>query len=192
MKLKTNIYLICLVFSFIAFSSCKGDDEGNRRTANYIHFSVDGSLMPGVYDIRQEVDENDDYWANSGMVTGIVTPNENGEKVAILGFTDNAQNLAVTISVPAKKGIYEMGLSDLEKYISITNTNTNNMGEDYTLLVSKTMSLNVKEIETSTGMFATVRHIKGSFNGVMVHIDSQTDMEYAHTVTGEFEINQFF
>lgn len=190
MKLKTNIYLICLVFSFITFSSCKGDDEGNTRTANYIHFSVDGPLMSGIYDIRQE---SDNIGTTNGVsVTGLVTPNDDGEKIATLGFSDLSQNLAVTINVPAKKGIYEMGLIDLEKYISITNTNTNNMGEDYTLLVSKTMSLNVKEIETSTGMFATVRHIKGSFNGVMVHIDSQTDMEYAHTVTGEFEINQFF
>ncbi len=192
--MKNFLNVVFVFFLLIGFIGCNADDDGNHDTENKISFSVEGSLMPGNYLIQQTYDENNDETAwDNGIVTGMVVPTENGDQIAIVTFSDQNQKLSVTLSIPAKTGVFEVLDDDIEQYMSITNTNPNTMGEDYTILASKTMSVNVSEFESgSMGAFGTIRKMRGTFNGVMVHKDIQNQMEYPHTVTGEFVVNQFF
>lgn len=180
-------YLFVIIISSV-FIGCGSDDKPNRETGNYIKFSVAGSLMDGVY----HIEENEDDEFSQGIVTGIIVPNGNGESFMTLGFTDNSQKLSVTFSIPARKGLMEL-TDDIEMGMSITNQNPNNMGDDYTILASKSVSLNITELETTNlGFLSTIKRAKGSFNGIMIYQDNVTGQEFSHTVTGDFLINKFF
>lgn len=180
----------------LLFVGCGDDDNFNRETGNYIHFSLAGSLMDGVYRIEENLDydNEDDPGFSQGMVTGMVIPDlEAGINLVTLGFTDSSQNLSVTLMFTGRTGLFELGSDDMALSLSITDQNTNNIGDDYTILVSKSVSLNVQELEmTNLGFISTVKRAKGHFNGVMTYVNVATGEEYSHTITGDFLVNKFF
>lgn len=183
-----NIRFLLLFTTALFLGSCESDDKLNRETGNYIKFSVAGSLMDGVY----HIEENEDDEFSQGIVTGIIVPNGNGESFMTLGFTDNSQKLSVSFTIPARTGLMEL-TDDIEMGMSITNQNPNNMGDDYTILASKSVSLNITELETTNlGFLSTIKRAKGHFNGIMIYQDNVTGQEFSHTVTGDFLINKFF
>lgn len=180
-------YLFALIISFM-FVGCGDDDKPNRETGNYIKFSVAGPLMDGVYRIEENLDDE----FSEGMVSGLVVPNGDGGNSVVLGFTDNSQKLAVSFTIPARTGLMELE-EDIAMSMTITDQNQNNMGDDHTILVSKSVSLNVAEFETTSfGIFSNVKRAKGSFNGIMIYRDVVSGQEFSHTVTGDFLINKFF
>src|SRR5690606_3746455 len=119
--------------------------------------------------------------------TGIIMPNaETNEETALLTFQSEDQNLSVAFVFPARKGLNELLFDEFDEYISITFLN------EELILVSKLVSLNIssfKKMENSLIGFGGTFKAKGSFTGTVVYIDSATNEEYIHILTGEFEYN---
>ncbi len=170
-----------LVFSLftafiLVFASCSKLDTNPK--GSFINFALSGSLLNGDFEIKK-MDVINDY----DKATGYILPaSESVSETALINYQDHDQGLSVNLVFPAEKKLFEMQYND-SYHISVTDLSSN------TILVSKTVSMNVSEFKkTGTGILAKMS-ATGNFNGIMVFVDVATGQEYSHTITGKFEFN---
>jgi hypothetical protein len=167
-----------LLFVFIIMSACNKDKLNN---ASFIKFEVAGPLMNGVFTIE---DKGQVFFP---LATGLLYPKtDTEEETAILTYQNEDQDLSVVLVFPPKKGLIEL-LLDETHYIGVSDLKNN------VFLASKTVSLNVSSFKKrgsplSNALGGTF-DAKGTFNGIMVYVDSSTGEEFSHVFTGEFEYN---
>lgn len=181
MKTKKLIPVISgVLLLFICFGCSIKDNFTNEKS--FVKIELAGSLKNGVFQI-----ETENAASNFHYATGIIMPNaETNEETAFLTFQSEDQNLSVAFVFPARKGLNELLFDEFDEYISITFLN------EELILVSKLVSLNIssfKKMENSLIGFGGTFKAKGSFTGTVVYIDSATNEEYIHILTGEFEYN---
>ena len=169
------IFSVFAVFMFV-FAGCSKSDINEK--GSFINFALSGSLLSGDFEIKK-MDVISDY----DKATGYIFPaSESVSETALINYQDHDQGLSVNLVFPAEKKLFEMQYND-SYHISVTDLNSN------TILVSKTVSMNVSEFKkTGTGILAKMS-ATGNFNGIMVFVDVATGQEYSHTITGKFEFN---
>ncbi|MCA1761079.1 MAG: hypothetical protein LC658_15030 [Bacteroidales bacterium] len=160
----------------LVFSSCSKSDISPK--GSFINFALSGSLLNGDFEIKK-MDVISDYDKATGY---ILSASEDLSETALINYQDHDQGLSVNLVFPAEKKLFEMQYNDIY-YISVTDLNSN------TILVSKTVSMNVSDLKkTGTGVLSKMS-AKGNFNGIMVYVDAATGQEYSHTLSGKFEFN---
>lgn len=181
MKTKNLVSVISGALLLFICLSCSIKDNFTGEKS-FVKIELAGPLKNGVFKIETENAANNFHYA-----TGLIMPNaETNEETAFLTFQSDDQNLSVAFVFPAKKGLNELLFDEVDEYISITFLN------EELILVSKLMSLNItsfKKIENNLIGFGGTFKAKGTFTGTVVYIDSATNMEYTHILTGEFEYN---
>lgn len=163
-------------FFLLALVSCSKSDTNPK--GSFINFALSGSLLNGDFEIKK-MDVISDY----DKATGYILPaSESVSETALINYQDHDQGLSVNLVFPAEKKLFEMLYND-SYHISVTDLSSN------TILVSKTVSMNVSDFKkTGIGILAKMS-ATGNFNGIMVFVDVATGQEYAHTITGKFQFN---
>jgi hypothetical protein len=158
------------------FTACSKSDSNPK--GSFINFALSGALLNGDFEIKK-TDVISDY----DKATGYILPaSESVSETALINYQDHNQGLSVNLVFPAEKNLFELQYND-SYHISVTNVISS------TILVSKTVSLNVSDLKkTGTGILAKMS-ATGNFNGIMVYVDVATGQEYPHTITGKFEFN---
>lgn len=187
-QIKNTIFL---AITIVLFAACGSDDDSvnTDNSGSYINFSVSGQMMNGDYQIKEN--ENEPF--SEGIITGVIIHNSEVDgKYALMTFTDENQNLVVSLTTPAKKGTFTLDENNEDIVLmNIIDEEPSGIEGDYMLLMSTELTVSITEFETTTaGIFESVKKAKGSFNGVFLYLSATTGEEYAHTVTGDFNINK--
>ncbi|WP_372948688.1 hypothetical protein [Mariniphaga sp.] len=174
--LRPYSFVLTLVTLLIVLTSCSKLDTNPK--GSFINFALSGSLLNGDFEIKK-MDGISDY----DKATGYILPaSESVSETALINYQDHDQGLSINLVFPAEKKLFEMQYND-SYHISVTDLSSN------TILVSKTVSMNVSEFKkTGTGILAKMS-ATGNFNGIMVFVDAATGQEYSHTLSGKFEFN---
>ncbi|MEX0996806.1 MAG: hypothetical protein WDZ45_07145 [Flavobacteriaceae bacterium] len=181
MKARNLLLIIPGILLLLIYSGCSIKDELTNKKS-FVIVELAGPLKNGSFKI-----ETGGAVDNFQNATGLFIPNEETNvETALLTFQDFDQDLSVGFAFPAKKGLNELLFDEIDEYISITFLN------EELILVSKQVSLNItkfKKKESSLISFGGSFEAKGTFTGIVVYVDSATNEEYTHILTGEFEYN---
>ncbi len=185
MKTKNLLLIIPGILLLLIFSGCTIKDVLTNKKS-FVIIELAGPLKNGTFKIETGGVDDPDTFQNA---TGLFIPNEEtNEDTALVTFQDFDQDLTVGFVFPAKKGLNELLFDETDEYISIT------FNSEELILVSKLVSLNItkfKKMENILSGISGTFSAKGSFTGTVVYIDSATNEEYIHILTGEFEYNPF-
>ncbi len=183
MKLKKLVSVFSGIIILIIFSGCDYEDVLTNKKS-FVKIELAGPLKNGVFKIERE-----NAASNFQLALGLIMADElTGDETALLTFEDIDQELRIVFAFPAEKGLNELLFDETDEYISIA------FAKDELILASKLVSLNITSFEkmenTQSGISGTFK-AKGTFTGIVVHIDVVNNMEYTHILTGEFEFNPF-
>ncbi len=170
------LFFSAFIVFIVVFASCSKSDISPK--GSFINFALSGSHFNGDFEIKK-TDLISDYDKATGY---ILSATEGLSETALINYQDHDQGLSVNLIFPAEKKLFEMQYNDIY-YLSVTDLISSK------ILVSKTVSMNVSEIQkTGTGILNKMS-ASGNFNGIMVYVDVATGQEYPHTISGKFEFN---
>jgi hypothetical protein len=217
MKTKTDLKLLKILIvlvSIIIFISCSNSDDGNgngdgsSEGTSYISYDVIGSAVNGAAFKIPPDNLND---PSNVMILGAINPGGLDGILSLTfatGFGINDTYMDFTINAPATVGSHPVGeilttntgiISDLPQYHTIVSfsdafydSDNDNDNDLLTNLLSKTISVQITEIETTQVNGITVlKYVKGSVVGGAVYkayTGPTTDpQELFHTVDADFE-----
>lgn len=184
MKKHFKILSAVLLIVFVCLSCNKSDDNDGAPPFNsFVKYSIHGPSINGNYEIRKTQQQDD------VVQTCFYIPenpeNEQGSMIA-LSMMDNAQLLSFSLVAPGMVKLTEI-IKDNPHSFQIA------FGFEELALEAGTVSVNVTTLDIDSGFNNLVTHVKGNFEGVVLHIyeENGEEIQESHTVNGNFEYVPF-
>lgn len=184
MKKHFKILSSALLIVFVCLSCSKGNDDDIAPTFNsFVKYSIQGPSINGNYEIRK-TQQQDDVVQTCIYVPE--NPEEEQDAMIALTMVDNTQLLSFSLVAPGMVRLTEI-IKDNPHSFQIA------FGFEELALEAGTVSVNVTTLDIDSGFGNLVTHVKGNFEGVVLHIyeENGEEIQESHTVNGNFEYVPF-
>lgn len=178
---------LALLLPLLFLLGCSGSDDGGEAVRSgkiNAKFAVQGNRVNGNFEVS--MDSINQVTVTPTAVYAPEKPEEGEGAKLFLNIVDFDKGLGFSTVLPAAEALTEIIKDNAHDYQLALHF------EGFALEAG-TVSVHLTELDVDPQFnFRSIKHMKGNFEGVVLHIETvggQT-IEEPHTVTGEFEYNR--